>query len=161
MITNRTPLLKCVDHLATALARKDGRDFGHVFNACEKLVTAEFLASDECFSPSSHDLMETIRGLIEIEICNPDLSPQWLADRFGVSVRYIHKLFAYTGLTCQGYITSERLSHARLDLISATNKIRIASLAHRWGFSDSASFGRAFKNRFGEPPGKYRNKRRT
>jgi AraC-like DNA-binding protein len=161
LVTNRTPLLQCVDHLATALAKRNGRDFSHVFNACEKLVMVEFLASDECFSSRSNDLMETIRSLIEIEIGDPELSPQWLANRLGVSVRYIHKLFASRGLTCQGYITSERLSYARQDLMCATNKIRIASLAPRWGFSDSASFGRAFKNRFGEPPGKYREKRRT
>lgn len=167
LLSNHTPLLQCVDHLAGRIAEKNAHEFGHVFRACERLVTAELLATDHAVAgaaqrPSvANDLFERIRGVIEMEIGNPELSPQWLADKFGVSVRYIHKLFASRGLTCQGYITNERLSHAKQDLSASANTIRISALAYRWGFSDSSSFGRAFKSRFGLAPGQYRSKRRT
>jgi AraC-like DNA-binding protein len=39
-------------------------------------------------------------------------------------------------------------------------KIRIATLAYRWGFSDPSSFGRAFRNLFGHSPGVYKNRKR-
>lgn len=167
LLSNHTPLLQCVDHLASMIAERNSYEFSRVFRACESLVTAELLATDHAGPEAAqrpsiaNDLLERIRGVIEMEIGNPELSPQWLADKFGISVRYIHKLFASRDLTCQGYITNERLSHARQDLSASANTIRISALAYRWGFADSSSFGRAFKNRFGLTPGQYRTKRRA
>ncbi len=167
LLSSQMPLIQCVDHLASLIAEKNAYDFPHVFRACERLITAELLAGEHArldatqHSSVANDLLERIRGVIEMEIGNPDLSPQWLADKFGISVRYIHKLFASKGLTCQGYITNERLSHARQDLSASANSIRISALAYRWGFTDSSSFGRAFKNRFGLTPGQYRRNIRS
>ncbi|SFV33477.1 helix-turn-helix domain-containing protein [Hyphomicrobium facile] len=167
LLSHHTPLLQCVDHLACMIAEKNADEFRHVFRACERLITAELLARDHAGleaaqRPSvANDLFERILSVIEMEIGNPELSPQWLADKFGISVRYIHKLFASRDLTCQGYITTERLSHAKQDLSASANTIRISALAYRWGFSDSSSFGRAFKSRFGLAPGQYRSKRRA
>jgi AraC-like DNA-binding protein len=164
LVTYQTPVLQCVDHLANALVRKDEDDFRPVFDACASLAMAEMLATEQISSPlppSTNDLFEQIMDCIEIEIDNTELSAHWFANKYGVSVRYIHKLFASRGLTCRGYITAERLSHARQDLMSTATKIHIAALAHRWGFADAAAFVRAFRRRFGETPGKFRDKRRS
>jgi AraC family transcriptional regulator, positive regulator of tynA and feaB len=166
LLTGRTPLFQCIDYMSRVLATRSVEEREYVFNACASLFTAELLSAqrDDAThargSVAARDLFDQILYSIDLEIGNPELTPQWLADRFGVSPRYIHKLFAAQGLTCQTYITHARLRYARHDLINSPMKIRIATLAYRWGFSDPSSFGRAFRNLFGHSPGVYKNRKR-
>lgn len=118
------------------------------------------MASAATRSGPAKDLFKKLLLRIELEIGNPQLSPQWLAGQFGVSARYIHKLFAIENMSCQAYIIGQRLEYARRDLVSAPTQIGIATLAYRWCFSDPSSFSRAFRKRFGCTPGGYRAKRR-
>ena len=165
LITRRTPLFQCVDYLSGVLAARSAAERDQVLTACASLVTAEILvaqrddATSARSSGAARDLFDEICYSIDLEIGNPALSPQWLAQRFGVSPRYIHKLFASHGMTCQTYITQARLTYARHDLANSPMNLRIATLAYRWGFSDPSAFGRSFRRYFGHSPGSYRKRR--
>lgn len=167
LITNRTPLLQCVDYLSRVLSTRAAQQLEHVYKACSSLFTAEFLlaqnddASRARSTRASTDLLARMLVQIDREAGNSDLSPEWLAARFGVSVRHVHKLFAKDGMTCQSYIKGTRLNYARKDLIASLDKIRIATLAYRWGFTDPSAFGRAFRNRFGCSPGEFQTQIRS
>jgi AraC-like DNA-binding protein len=160
-LTMRSPLLHGLDYLAGVLARQSGEELERVYNACLHLFTADFLMAQRDDASSSRDecaaayLLARMRVEIDREAGNTALSPEWLAERFGISVRHVHKVFASQGLTCQSYITDLRLNYARKDLCASSVKLRIATLAYRWGFNDPSSFGRAFRNRFGCSPGEF------
>jgi AraC-like DNA-binding protein len=85
------------------------------------------------------------------------MSPAIAAQHFGISVRYVQKLFAAGGTTFSAYIVAKRLDNIRDDLDSPSSRNHsISSLAFRWGFRDLSSFNRAFKKRFGCCPKHYR-----
>jgi AraC family transcriptional activator of tynA and feaB len=159
----RIPLLSCIQYLSQVLSAKRGYELDHVYKACASLVSAELISAQQ--DDSSHArssrastaLLRRMLAIVEREPGNAELSPEWLAQRFGISVRYVHKLFARDGLTCRAHINEVRLENARRDLASSPGRIHLATLAYRWGFSDPSSFGRAFRNRFGCSPGKFRS----
>ncbi len=79
------------------------------------------------------------------------------AEHFGISARYVHKLFAASSTTFSSYVVAKRLEHIRSDLLSpACRNQPISNLAYRWGFNDLSSFNRAFKSRFGCSPSRFR-----
>ena len=166
-LTPRTPLLQCVDYLSGVFSRRSAEELAQVYKACSSLFAAEFftLQNDDSSGPrsmrTSADILSRMLVHIDCEAGNSALSPEWLANKFGISVRHVHKLFAKEGLTCQAYITNLRLNYARRDLIAFSQKIRIQTLAYRWGFSDPSSFGRAFRKRFGCSPGEFQSKVRA
>jgi AraC-like DNA-binding protein len=102
-------------------------------------------------------MLRRILTQIERDLKDPLLSPASLAGKLGISVRYVHKLFAMEGRTCLSHISERRLLRARSDLLSADNKLRISTLGYHWGFSDPSSFGRAFRKRFGCSPRRLRD----
>lgn len=63
-------------------------------------------------------------------------------------LRRVKKL---TGLTPLMYLKEHRLNHAREFLESRTYK-SISTVVHKVGYSNNASFSRAFKSRFGITP---------
>ncbi len=164
LITMGSPLLQGLDYLAGVLGRRSGEELGPVANACRHLLTADFLMAQRQDASGAHGaraaahLLARIRTEIDRELGNAALSPEWLAERFGISVRQVHKVFANERLTCQSYITHLRLDYARNDLATSLFKLRIATLAYRWGFADPSTFGRAFRNRFGCSPGDYQRR---
>lgn len=85
-----------------------------------------------------------------------DLSVETLADRFGISSRYLRKCFKEeTGINCVQYITSLRMEKAKeLLWLSEKTVTEIASLT---GFNSSQYFSRLFRQYTGQTPVEYRN----
>ncbi|MEV0104873.1 helix-turn-helix domain-containing protein [Nocardia sp. NPDC050799] len=82
-----------------------------------------------------------------------DLDPAAVARATGLSVRYLHRLFADSGVTVSAYIRSERLRHIRHDLGDRRLRNRtIAAIGARWGISDPAHLSRLFKAHYGHSP---------
>lgn len=97
-----------------------------------------------------------IKSHIEQNLDDPDLDPETLAHRFGISIRYLHQLFAGEGRSVSRFIMDRRLERCRRDLMVAGPHRNITETAFAWGFNDGAHFSRAFKKRFGLSPRAYR-----
>jgi AraC family transcriptional activator of tynA and feaB len=154
------PLSSCLASIAKHLRSSSSDELSALFDACVSLLP---LAAG-CFgekkkteiAKTSHLLSELLDFIGE-NISDPNLSPQLTAEHFGVSIRYVHKLFAHSGTTFSSYVTAERLEHIRWELAAFSGRrAPISVLAYRWGFSDLSTFNRAFKDRFGFTPSHFR-----
>lgn len=79
---------------------------------------------------------------------DPELGPTLLAHRFGISLRFVHLVFARSGRTAEASILEHRLAAAALRL-RATPGARITDLALDCGFTDLSHFCHAFRRRYG------------
>jgi acetamidase/formamidase/AraC-like DNA-binding protein len=96
---------------------------------------------------------------IEARLGDPDLALSGVAEHEGVSIRYLQKLFEAAGSSFHDYVRQRRLERSRLDLINPFYaRESVTAVCFRWGFNDAAGFSRAFSERFGEPPRRYRRK---
>jgi AraC-like DNA-binding protein len=87
----------------------------------------------------------------------PGLSIDTVAQRHGVSPRYIQQLFNSEGTTFSEFVCNERLAHAHRMLTSplfATTAV--STIAYDSGFGDLSYFNRAFHRRFGMSPSEIR-----
>ncbi|MEV7781981.1 helix-turn-helix domain-containing protein [Kitasatospora sp. NPDC088351] len=84
---------------------------------------------------------------------DPDLSPERIAAVHHVSVRYLHKLFRFEGVTVARWIQRQRLDMCRRDLVGSTaRRATVAAVAGRWGFVSASHFSRAFRAVYGMSP---------
>ncbi len=95
------------------------------------------------------------QSVILSQLSNPDLSPELVAERVGISKRYLHELFAEVNCTVSQFVREQRLRAAR-DLLQMPNCGPMSDIAYRFGFSDQAQFSRLFKAMFGQTPSSYR-----
>lgn len=105
------------------------------------------LNSDQSHLKTAH--LMRIERFISSHLGDPDLNPTRIAESCGISLRYLHKLFAETGYTVAEWIRLQRLEAARRDICDAASGITIGEIAYRWGFSEQAQFSRAFRQHFG------------
>ncbi|WP_178133972.1 helix-turn-helix domain-containing protein [Vineibacter terrae] len=89
---------------------------------------------------------------------DPALTLKQIARANGMSVRYLHLLFAQA--TRQGvssWIREQRLQRCRDALADGVlDGPLITEIAFSWGFNDAAHFSRRFKRRFGQSPSAFR-----
>lgn len=104
---------------------------------------------------------ERVCRMLETHLGDPQLTVRTAAAIEGVSVRYLQQLFARSGQTVSGYIRGRRLERARAELESPLHsQLSITEIGFRWGFSQSAHFSRAYRERFDESPRETRRKAR-
>jgi AraC-like DNA-binding protein len=108
----------------------------------------------------AHDLLSRIKRYIDSRLDDPALTPPEIAKRFGISVRYLHRIFSDKQLTVNGWRRARRLAKCRDELIDRGSRRPITEIALSWGFSDAAHFSRLFKSAFGMPPNAFRNAHR-
>jgi len=103
----------------------------------------------------------TIRRIlhfIEIELSNPNLTCEQVAQVHGLSERYLRKLFQSKGHSVSEWIWMRRLEMAKRDLEDPLlNHKSVLSIAFDWGFKDAGHFSRAFKKRFEFTPSEAKN----
>jgi AraC family transcriptional activator of tynA and feaB len=107
-------------------------------------------------SVHSDRLFERICDVIKTRFADPDFGPYEIAAEVGISLRYLQKLFTNRGCTCSGFIQSLRLDRAarginRRALINSDQPL--SEIAYACGYRDYKNFARAFRQRFGHPPG--------
>jgi AraC family transcriptional activator of tynA and feaB len=121
------------------------------------LLGALFAGSDPSpISPYTDKLFTRVCGIIKDRFTDPDLGPPEVAKDVGISLRYLQKLFAVRGSTCSHFIQSLRLDHAAHLLhrrILMQKRQPLSEIAYACGFLDYNNFARAFRHRFGYPPG--------
>ena len=97
--------------------------------------------------------LATIRADVLANQSQPQLSARTIAQRHGVSDRYIHLLFEETGQTFGQFVQEHRLKRAVALLTNpAHDDMRISDIALSVGFVEHSTFNRALRRRFGDTP---------
>jgi AraC-like DNA-binding protein len=156
------PLSASLAYLAENIATDSNEVLNAVFGACAALLPmaarcSDRMEPDEASPLAASYLLREIMEYIAQNISDAHLSPRSAAEHFGISARYVHKLFATGNMTFNAFVAGKRLEHVRSDLLSLTCRRQpVSGLAYRWGFNDLSSFNRRFKQRFGCSPSQYR-----
>ena len=92
----------------------------------------------------------------------PQLTRERIAEKVGVSSRYLARLFVQTGTTVMERLKEIRLTRASVQLVEEhMAHASIAEIAATNGFSSAAHFCRVFKKRFAMTPMQWRQTRRS
>lgn len=118
-----------------------------------------FASDDEAVglpaADTSQGRLEIVQILIDRNLTDERLSPQWLAARVGVSLRTLQDDFSAIGISPTLLIRKRRLHLARERLVNRTrgaSAATIAEVAYSSGFNDISYFNRCFKRAFGGSP---------
>jgi len=82
------------------------------------------------------------------------LKPSQIANSLGISLRYLHLVFAERGYTVASWIRARRLARCRAELSKPF--FTVTEVAFRWGFNDAAQFSHAFRAQYGLSPRSFR-----
>ena len=134
-----------LDQLTLAEAR-------HVGAATREMISA-------CLAPSREraalaapaiaaTLLQRARRRVEESLSDPELTPDRLAQAIGVSRSGLYRLFEPLGGVA-AYIQGRRLARIRAHLADPRERRRISDIAFSYGFTNEASFSRAFRRAFG------------
>jgi AraC-like DNA-binding protein len=97
--------------------------------------------------------LAAIRADVFANLGQVRLSAKTLAQRHGLSDRYIHRLFEETGQTFGDFVLDERLKRAyQLLTDPAQTGKSVGEIAAEAGFGDLSTFHRTFRRRFGDTP---------
>jgi AraC-like DNA-binding protein len=104
--------------------------------------------------------LETIKADIIAHLHDGNLAIAAIADRHGVTLRYLQKLFEDAGTSASEFTLGQRLEKAYRLLTNPLHSLRaISSIAYDVGFNDLSYFNRAFRRRFGSTPSDVRHGR--
>lgn len=93
---------------------------------------------------------------IERYIGDPLLSSERIAQEIGTSPRTLYRVFAEQNCTISQYIRDRRLELFAAQIRQSPGSVRLSSLGHELGLTDSSYLSTAFKAKFGMPPREYR-----
>jgi AraC-like DNA-binding protein len=98
-----------------------------------------------------------IKSFIRSRLGEPGLTPMAVAAAHHMSLRALQYLFREDGGTVGEFIREQRLERCRAALSDpCLVGLSVAAIAAGAGFPDATVFSRAFKARYGMPPGEYR-----
>lgn len=97
----------------------------------------------------------TVATQLATHCVDPTLTPATLASRLGISLRFLHRVFAGTGRTAEASILEQRLLRAARQLRDRP-AARITEIAFDCGFGDLSRFCHAFRQRFGRSASAWR-----
>jgi len=127
-------------------------------NLCNLLALAS--ANDVTTNRLQPELqMEAILAFCRQNLHDAELTPQRVADRFGISVRTLHLRFAQVGETFGRWLLEHRLDACGAALRDENQRgVNISDIAYRWGFNDLSHFNKVFRARFDRTPREWRNR---
>jgi AraC-like DNA-binding protein len=120
-----------------------------------------------CASPQHSDMsgskpdkaarLLAILHVIESRSGEADLSAAVVAQRLGVTPRYVHLLLERTGKSFSHHLLEARLQKAATLLCDPQwHERRIGDIAAEVGFTDLSHFSRTFRRRYGSTPSEMR-----
>jgi AraC-like DNA-binding protein len=132
------------------------KDAGAAARGTAALVAAFAGASangrDAIEQASASASLQTARRLIETNMHEPDLGPEFVCRRLGMSRAKLYRLFEPIGGVGE-YIQQRRLARAYQALTDpARANFYISVIAAQYGFGNASVFSRAFRNAFGMSP---------
>ena len=159
------PLKSCFLLMNERLKQASQEEMTHLRDATLSLLMAALIKDrdfleDRCTQEpaTQRGILQAICNFIAQDIANPDLSTAVVAGHFGISPRYLQKLFASDDMTFKGFVTNLRLERICADLLDAAfAHVPANDIAFRWGFRDITTFHRNFKLRFGDTPRQMRS----
>jgi AraC family transcriptional activator of tynA and feaB len=102
-------------------------------------------------------LTQAVLDEVERSLGDPELTPALVADRVGISTRYLHQLMSARGPSFGRWLLSRRLGRCRADLADPElADWTIAEIGRRNGFTDPSYLARAFRRAYGVSPGEQR-----
>ncbi|GAA6187146.1 helix-turn-helix domain-containing protein [Litorivita sp. NS0012-18] len=96
--------------------------------------------------------LRTIKAYIDAHCHDPLLGPRQIAAQNGISLRYLHGLFAGEDQTVSEYLWMRRLHNCYAALERADRKMSLTELAFSNGFNSSSHFSSMFRAKFGLKP---------
>ena len=101
--------------------------------------------------------LRSIKNYVMGNIGDPALSQASVASRFGISRRYLNRLFEKHESSFASWLREERLARCHRDLGSVEHsQASVLDIACKWGFNDAAHFSRIFKKRYQLTPLEHR-----
>lgn len=98
-------------------------------------------------------LLQLAREEVERSLDDPGLTPGRVAQRVGISTRYLHRLFSESGPSFGRWVLARRLERCDAALADpAYAHWTVAQIAFEHGFSDPSHFARVYKERYGVTP---------
>lgn len=96
--------------------------------------------------------LASIRRYIDAQLHNPALDADLICREFALSRATLYRLCEPLG-GVQAHIRRRRLARCFKELVTPSQNVaRISQIAFRWGFSDEATFSRAFRAMYGLSP---------
>jgi AraC-like DNA-binding protein len=103
--------------------------------------------------------LRAIKDDIAANLAQRNLSAETLANRHGISSRYVNMLFEAEGLSVSEFILTQRLIQAHRTLSDPRLAKRpVSAIAYDVGFHDLSYFNRTFRRRYGATPSDVRAK---
>ncbi|SFT04715.1 Helix-turn-helix domain-containing protein [Paenibacillus sp. BC26] len=104
-----------------------------------------------------HQLLQNIRGYIGQHYANPELSLEYLGDKFGISAKYISQLFKEEfGENFLDYLSQLRIAEAKKRLLEERDSIQ--EVGEHVGYLNAATFRRVFRKVEGISPVDFRKR---
>ncbi|WP_312759750.1 helix-turn-helix domain-containing protein [Pulveribacter sp.] len=101
--------------------------------------------------------LKAIQADLRVNAWRGDLSLEWVAQRHGISARYVRALFEHDGAVFSDYVLEQRLQRAFGRLADPQHaQSQISAIAYDAGFNNLSWFYRAFRQRFAMAPGDVR-----
>jgi AraC family transcriptional regulator, positive regulator of tynA and feaB len=124
-----------------------------------------FASVDERDGEPPHDAdakRAAMLGYLSRHLEDDDMGAEKIASAFGISARYVHKLFSVTGKSVSEHLCQLRIERAQ-SLLSqaAVSKLSITDIAFNLGFRDISYFNRRFKQITGMTPSDFRRSQMT
>ena len=108
--------------------------------------------NSDCIQRSFHH-QDRIKTFARLNLGNPELSVELIAEAVGLSPRQIHRLFANEEMSLMRWVWVQRLEQCYRELTQDGSAQRtISEIAYAWGFNDQAHFSRTFRKHFGVSP---------
>ncbi|WP_182880891.1 helix-turn-helix domain-containing protein [Microbispora sp. H10949] len=151
--------LKHLAENADGLTSRDAETVADVTFDLVAAACADRLEATALLSPESRRqaLLSLIHDFVRQRLGDPGLTPQTIAAAHQISVRHLYKLFEEQGVTVAAWIRRCRLEQCHRDLADPRQRSRrIQAIATRWGFTDAATFSRAFRSAYGMSPRDHR-----
>lgn len=145
--------LRALFNEAPILASKDAGAAAHGTAALvASFAGASATGREMIEQASSSASLQTARRLIEANLREPDLGPEFVCQRLGMSRAKLYRLFEPIG-GVGAYIQQRRLTRAYHALTDpAQANVYIGLVASQCGFGNASVFSRAFRQAFGISP---------
>jgi AraC-like DNA-binding protein len=125
--------------------------------SCHIIDLVILAATESSLGESQLDCVAAARRVAVLDyiashFCDPNLSGSGLAEKLGISQRYLQRLLETTGKTFTEHVKVLRLDRALSLLLTRGVNKRVSDIALDVGYSDLTTFYIDFKSRFGDTP---------